>query len=91
MIAKQKIVQALIQTVIEADKQFQQGNNLLQTAKTNFQALGIDLNGTNLTVGEVAALIQYINDAQALVDSPVASGAKNKDVPSHSLGVLSAD
>jgi len=88
MIAKQKIVQALVQAVIEADEKFQQGNNLLQTAKANFQALGIDLTDTKLTAAEVTALIQYANDAQALVDSPVASGAKSKDVPSHSSGVL---
>ena len=88
MIAKQKIVQALIQTVIEADKKFQEGNDILQTAKTNFQALGVDLTGTNLTAAQITAINNYAVAAQALVDSSVVAAAKSKNVPSHSSGVL---
>ena len=88
MIAKQKIVQALIQTIIEADRDFQRGNDKIQTAKANFQALGIDLADTNLTAAQVTAINGYANDAQALVDNPVVAAAKSKDIPSHSSGVL---
>jgi len=88
MIAKQKLVQALIQTIIEADRDFQRGNDKLQTAKVNFLALGIDLTDTNLTTAQVTAINGYANDAQALVDSPIVAAAKSKDIPSHSSGAL---
>lgn len=88
MIAKQKIVQALIQSIIEVDSHIEQANNLAQTVKANFQALGIDPTDTGLSQAQITAVNAYFTEIQILKDSPVVAAAKSKDVPSHSSGVL---
>lgn len=88
MIAKQKIVQALIQSIIEIDGHIEKANNIAQTVKAKFQALGIDPTDTGLTSDQITAINTYFDEVQAVKDSPVATIAKSKDVSSHSSGVL---
>ena len=85
---KQKIIQSLVQAIIEIDSHVARANTIAQAVKTNYQALGIDPSGTGLTAGQITAINAYFTDIQALVDHAIPAVAKSKDVPSHSAEVL---
>jgi len=85
---KEKIVQAMIQALVEVSNIVIKADDVAQGYKTKYQALNPDLSGTNLTAGQLAAVNNFIGDLNALRNSAVVTTVMNKDFPSHGTEAL---
>ena len=88
-LAKQKIVQALIQGIIEVADKVEEANDLAQNYKDLFQAHGVSLTDTNLTSAQVTAITTFVSDLNTLANGAVVTTVHSKDHPSHGTGALS--
>ena len=87
-LAKQKIVQALIQAVKEVSDLVIKADTLAQSYKAKYQALNPDLSGTSLISAQLQAVNNFITDLNTLRNSSVVTVVQSKDIPSHGTGAL---
>lgn len=83
-----KIVQALIQALIEVSDKIIEADDLADMYKAKYQALSPDLTGTDLTPAQLSAIMTFITDLNTLRNSAVVTTVKSKDVPSQGTGAL---
>ena len=85
---KEKIVQAFIEAVNKVADIVEQADSLAQDYKTKWIALNPDLDGTNLTSGQVSAVNTWITNLNDLANDAVVNIARSKRQPSHGSGAL---
>ena len=90
MIAKQKVVQSLIQALIEVSDLVIKADDLAQGYKAKFVALNPDLTDTVLTSAQMTAINSFLSDLTALRNNVVVTTVQSKEVPSHGTGALDA-
>jgi len=78
-----KIVQALIQRLVDVSDLIIKADDLAQDAKTKWTALSPDLTNTALTAGQVTAINTFINSLKTLRNDVVVTTVKSKEQPSH--------
>ena len=88
VLANTKIVQALVQALVEVSDLVIQADTLAQDYKTKWQALNPDLTETNLTPGQVAAINTWITSLNTLRNDVVVTTVQDKDQPSHGTEAL---
>ena len=88
-IAKQKVIQAYIQGLIEVADLLDQAKAKADNYKTLFDAVGLNLDDTNITAAQITSVNTWIADIDAVATSAVATTVKSKDHPSHGTKALS--
>jgi len=87
-LSDKKIIQSLIQQVLIAINLVELANLNAQYAKTRYQTLNPDLSASNLTSGQINAIVTFINDLNTLASQPIVTTLKQKDFPSHGIKAL---
>jgi len=90
-VANTKIVQSFIQALIQVIDLMQRSNDLAQYYRAKWIEKDPDLEGTNITPEQIAAVNNFINELNALATGTVATVIKSKDCPSHGLESLEED
>lgn len=88
MLKNTKIVQSLIQGLIEVADLVEQANTKAQNYKSKYQAINPDLADTNITAAQVTAANAFMSELNTLANSAVVTTLKEKDHPSHGVKSL---
>lgn len=84
----EKIVQALIQAIVNISKKIIEADDLAQMYKTKFVNLKPDLSGTNISATQLNAINIWFDTLNSLRNDNIITIAMNKNQSSHGTKAL---
>lgn len=87
-ISNTKIVQALVQALVDVSNKVVIANNAAQSYKTKFQNINPDLTGTGLTSGQITAINTWLASLNSLATDNLVTTVQGKNQSSHGTSAL---